>query len=108
MTKREEWPPVEARDTDTSAAVAAAERARLRAILDVLPAGVALYDATGELVEINPEGQRLTQRVAIPGETPEDRQRRYVLRRADGAPMTEEESPSGRSRRGETFSNLEF
>ena len=91
-----------------SLARAETERARLRAILDVLPAGVAIYDESGELQELNPEGQRLTRRAVEEGETPAARQLRYAMRRADGSPIREEESPSGRSRRGETFAELEY
>jgi len=87
---------------------AEAECERLRAVLDVLPVGVAIYDSDGELLTLNATGQHLTERQVIPGETAEQRQARYAMRRADGTPMPERESPSGRSRRGETFTNLEY
>ncbi len=89
-------------------AEAEAERAQLRAIIEVLPVGVAIYDGNGELLKMNQAGQQLTSQQVRPGEDPQARLARYVMRRADGSPMPERESPSGRSRRGETFTNLEY
>ncbi len=79
----------------------------LDAVLQQLATGVAIYDEHGELMRMNEAAERLTRRRVEPGESAEDRQRRYAMRQADGSPMTEVESPSGRARRGETFLNLE-
>ncbi len=79
----------------------------LQTVLNVLPAGVAIYDAEGRLTQINETGGRLTRQSVIPDEQPGDRQSRYVMRQTDGSPMPEAASPSGRARRGETFADLE-
>lgn len=85
-----------------------AQNARFRTLLDLLPAGVAIYDAQGELIDLNATGQRMTQRQVLPGEAAPDRQARYAMRHADGSMMPEEESPSGRSRRGIAFTDVEY
>jgi len=79
----------------------------LQTVMNVLPAGVAVYDATGRLIQINEMGARLTRQSVVPDERPNDRQNRYSMRQADGSPMPEADSPSGRARRGETFADLE-
>ena len=82
-------------------------RAQLAAVLDVLPAGVAIYAATGQLLHINTAGERLTHQPILPGEAATDRHRRYAIRHIDGTIMPELETPSGRVRRGETFTDIE-
>lgn len=84
------------------------QTARFRTLLDLLPAGVAVYDAKGELVEMNAEGRRITQRQVLSGEVAPDRQARYAMRHGDGSLMPEVESPSGRARRGIPFSDAEY
>jgi PAS domain S-box-containing protein len=79
----------------------------LDAILDQMASGVALYDASGVLVRLNPAGARITRRSLVPGETQDDRIRRYSMRRPDGTPMPVDESPSGRALRGEIVSHME-
>lgn len=82
-------------------------RAQLTSMLEVLPAGVAIYSATGQLLEQNAIAAQLTQQTIVPGEAPTNRHRRYGMRRVDHSPMPEAESPSGRARRGETFQDYE-
>lgn len=79
----------------------------LQTILDMLPAGVAIYDADGRLTQMNAAGARLTRQSVVPDEQPLSRHRRYAMRRVDGSPMPEADSPSGRARRGETFADFE-
>ncbi len=83
-------------------------RNRMQTVLDVLPAGVAIYDEQGELLTLNPAGQRLTQRPVQPGEPADERQVRYQMRQRDGQVIVEATSPSGRARRGETFHDEEY
>lgn len=83
-----------------------AERRRLATLLEVLPAGVAIYDAAGRLVEQNAAAARITGRIEAPTEDAPLRQTRYGMRRPDGTPLPEPATPSGRARRGETFADL--
>jgi PAS domain S-box-containing protein len=79
----------------------------LDAILDQMASGAALYDASGVLVRLNPAGERITMRVVREGEAIGARLDRYQMRRPDGAPMPQEESPSGRALRGEVVAQME-
>ncbi len=83
-----------------------AERCRLATLLEVLPAGVAIYDAAGRLVEQNDAAAHITGRSVVPTEHPPVRQTRYAMRRPDGTTLPEPATPSGRARRGETFADL--
>ena len=92
----------------TSVAVALPESSgTLDAVLDQMASGAALYDAAGELVRLNPAGERITRRVVREGEVMGQRLARYQMRRPDGAPMPAEESPSGRALRGEVVAQME-
>ncbi len=82
------------------------EAARLATLLNVLPAGVALYDAEGHLINQNAAAERITGQQLRPGEPSHSRHARYGMRRLDGTRLSESETPSGRARRGETFSDL--
>lgn len=77
-------------------------------VLDQLPSGVAIYDREGHLMRLNAAGERITRLRPIAGEVPADRQQRFAMRYADNRPMREEDSPSGRARRGEEFDNAEY
>lgn len=79
----------------------------LDAILDQMASGAALYDASGELVRLNPAGVRITTRDVREGEATDERLARYQMRRPDGLPMPQEESPSGRALRGEVVAQME-
>lgn len=82
------------------------ERQRLASVLEVMPAGVALYDATGRLIHQNAASARITGRTADASVAPAERLAQYGMRGEDGSALTESESPSGRARRGETFTDL--
>ena len=79
----------------------------LDAILDQMASGAALYNAAGELARLNPAGARITTRIVRPGEAMDERLARYQMRRPDGAPMPQRESPSGRALRGEVVAQME-
>lgn len=79
----------------------------LDAILDQMASGVALYDASGRLVRLNPAGERITRRTVHLGEEMDDRLMRYRMRDANGTPMSLENSPSGRALRGEAVPQME-
>lgn len=79
----------------------------LDAVLDQMASGAALYDISGELVRLNPAGERITMRVVHEDEAMGERLARYQMRRPDGAPMPQEESPSGRALRGEVVPRME-
>jgi PAS domain S-box-containing protein len=81
--------------------------ATLEAILDQLASGVALYDASGRMVRLNPAGERITRQPVRAGETMGDRLIRYHLRDVSGAPMPVADSPSGRALRGAVVSQME-
>jgi signal transduction histidine kinase/DNA-binding transcriptional ArsR family regulator len=93
--------------TLTPAAVPPESNGTLDAVLDQMASGAALYDATGELVRLNPAGERITRRVVREGEDMGQRLARYQMRRLDGTPMPVEESPSGRALRGEVVTRME-
>ena len=79
----------------------------LDAVLDQMASGAALYDASGELVRLNPAGVRITTRGVLDGEATDARLARYQMRRPDGALMPQDESPSGRALRGEVVAQME-
>lgn len=79
----------------------------LATLFDQLNSGVALYDASGVLVHLNPAGARIMGQTFIPGEAQADRLERYEMRRSDGTIMPVSESPSGRALRGEVVSEME-
>lgn len=84
-----------------------AERNRLATLLNVLPAGVAMYDADGHLVDQNTAAECITGRAKTEAAgAAHTRQARYGMRRPDGTPLPEPETSSGRARRGETYANL--
>ncbi len=85
---------------------AEAERMQLATIMQVLPAGVAIYDAEGHLTAQNPAAEHITGRRAGRRERATARQSRYGMRDLEGTPLVESHSPSGRARRGETFTEL--
>lgn len=86
---------------------AEAERLRLATVLDVLPAGVAIYDAQGRLVQQNASAVQITGRVNVSTEGAPRRQARYAMRGPDGKPLLESQSPSGRARRGEVYTDMQ-
>jgi signal transduction histidine kinase/PAS domain-containing protein len=92
---------------DAALAQTEAERRRLATLLSVLPAGVAIYSADGRLVDQNTAAERITGRSVTDavGSAPM-RQTRYRMRRLDGTPLPEPETPSGRARRGEAYADL--
>lgn len=91
----------------TALAQVEAERQRLAALVDVLPAGIALYDAQGRLVQQNSAAARITGRAATTEtEAAESRMERYAMRAADGTPLTPASAPSGRARAGATFTDF--
>jgi hypothetical protein len=51
-----------------------------------IPACVAIYAADGELRRLNPAGEAITRRQALPGATAPERRERYAMRRLDGVP----------------------
>lgn len=77
-------------------------------VLSQLPSGVAIYDVHGHLIRQNAAAERIARRRLVAGEPPGDRQHRYSMRDANGRPIREADSPSGRARRGETFDNAEY
>ena len=91
---------------DAILAEAVSERQQLTTLLGVLPAGVAIYDSAGGLLQQNAAGERITGRADHSHDLPVVRQSRYGMRRPDGTPLPEPETPSGRARRGETFTDL--
>ncbi len=81
--------------------------ATLDAILDQLVSGVALYDASGRMVRLNPAGERITRQPVHAGETMGDRLLRFHMRDIYGAPMPVADSPSARALRGAIVSQME-
>lgn len=80
----------------------------LDTLLNQMPSGVAIYDAEGRLIRMNPAGDEITRRQLDAAEGAEVRQARFGMRYLDGRPLRETDSPSGRARRGETFANVEY
>jgi PAS domain S-box-containing protein len=76
-------------------------------VLDQLPLGVALYDASGHQIRLNVSGERITRRHVISGETQGDRLNRFGMRQPDGTPMPIDALPSSRALRGEIVSDME-
>lgn len=77
------------------------------AILGLVDVGVALYDAAGHTLQVNPAGERITGRAVRLGESTDERIERYGMRDADGRPIAAANSPSGRALCGEVISRME-
>ena len=81
----------------------AAERARLRAIVEHLPAAVIVGDASGRVVLTNPEVGRVfpSPPLAVPLDL-HDLYQRWIVRHADGRLVEPHDRPLARALRGET------
>jgi signal transduction histidine kinase/CheY-like chemotaxis protein/GAF domain-containing protein len=91
----------------------AAERARARAeeldtIINQMVDGVAIFDAQGRVLRINPAGQRLLGRNVATGAKPGDYPRLYGLYTLEGELLTEERLTPMRALRGETVVGEQF
>jgi len=85
----------------------AAEDARARAeefeaVINQMADGVIIFDKAGQIVKINPAGQRLLGRGVAKGAIPDQFSDLYGLHTLDGEPFRGEDLPSSRARRGET------
>ena len=90
-----------------ASAMLPADSGTLDTILDQMADGVALFDAAGRLVRLNPAGARITRRTLRQGEAMDERLARFQMRQVNGEFMSIEDSPSGRALRGEVVTHME-
>ena len=69
-------------------------RARLEALIETSPVGVAVFDArTGDLVSLNREARRIVQGLCLPGQSTEQLLETIACRRADGREISLDRLP---------------
>jgi PAS domain S-box-containing protein len=87
-----------------------ASEAKLAAVIEALPVGLGITDASGRVLSLNPSGRRLhgftDEEDILP--TLDDYRLHFELRRTDGSALPFEQWPMARALRGEEVSGVEL